>query len=91
MARSDDSSSTQAPTPTEEQVAHVEAPVPGSSANKAPVRSPWTAWMYILDWYPKHYSLEERRMLRKLDFFLLSFCSIMCKRYDILQLAQFLG
>lgn len=61
------------------EVTAITAPVVGSTANAAPIRSPGKAWMYILDWYPKHYSKEERKMLRKLDFFLLSFCSIMCK------------
>jgi hypothetical protein len=52
--------------------------VPGSSANQAPVRSYKTAWMYLFDWYPSHYSTEEKKMLRKLDAFLLTFCSIAC-------------
>ncbi|KAK0118396.1 hypothetical protein ONS95_012685 [Cadophora gregata] len=51
-------------------------PVPGSSANEAPVRSYKTAWLYLFDWYPSHYSKEEKKMLRKLDAFLLTFCSI---------------
>jgi hypothetical protein len=63
----------------EGEVTTVTAPVVGSSINAAPVRSPGRAWMYVFEWYPKHYSGEERKMLRKLDFFLLSFCSIMCK------------
>jgi hypothetical protein len=57
----------------------VEPVVVGSTVNAAPVRSAGTAWMYVLDWYPSHYSREEKKMLRKLDFFLLSFCSIMCR------------
>src|ERR1700754_3228704 len=52
---------------------------PGSSVNDAPQRSLSSAWMYMFDWYPKHYSTEERKMLRKLDFFILTFMSLMCK------------
>jgi hypothetical protein len=63
----------------ENEATTVEPLVIGSTVNAAPVRSAWTAWMYVLDWYPNHYSREERKMLKKLDFFLLSFCSIMCK------------
>jgi hypothetical protein len=63
----------------ESEVTTVTAPVVGSTVNAAPVRSRWKAWLYVFDWYPSHYSGEERKMLRKLDFFLLSFCSIMCK------------
>ncbi|OBT56873.1 hypothetical protein VE04_01974 [Pseudogymnoascus sp. 24MN13] len=61
----------------ENEATTVEPLVIGSTVNAAPVRSAWTAWMYVLDWYPNHYSREERKMLKKLDFFLLSFCSIM--------------
>ncbi|KAH8656001.1 vitamin H transporter [Tricladium varicosporioides] len=50
-------------------------PIPGSSANEAPIRSYKTAWLYIFDWYPSHYSPLEKKMLRKLDMFLLTFCS----------------
>ncbi|KAJ0335777.1 hypothetical protein COL922a_008791 [Colletotrichum nupharicola] len=28
-------------------------------------RSLWVAWLYIFDWYPSHYSKEEKRLLRK--------------------------
>jgi len=44
----------------------------------APKRSPWKAWMYLWEWYPKHYPEEERQLLRKLDACLLTFCSFMC-------------
>ena len=73
------------PSPSAAHMAGEESPVPGSTVNEAPVRSPWTAWMYILDWYPSHYSAQERKMLRKLDFFLLSFCSIMCKCHAVIK------
>ncbi|KAJ4295533.1 hypothetical protein N0V90_007546 [Kalmusia sp. IMI 367209] len=43
----------------------------------APKRSPWKAWMYLWEWYPKHYPEEERVLLRKLDACLLTFCSFM--------------
>ena len=38
-----------------------------SSATKPPQRNLWTAWMYIFDWYPSHYSKEEKALLKKLD------------------------
>jgi hypothetical protein len=45
----------------------------------APKRSPWKAWMYLWEWYPSHYPEEERKLLRKLDACLLTFCSFMCE------------
>jgi hypothetical protein len=50
-----------------------------SSAFKPEVRSLGTAWLYIFNWYPSHYSKEEKRLLRKLDGILLPLCCIMCK------------
>ncbi|KAI8935149.1 hypothetical protein NX059_007742 [Plenodomus lindquistii] len=44
---------------------------------EAPKRSPWKAWMYLWEWYPKHYPAEERKLLRKMDACLLTFCSLM--------------
>lgn len=44
-----------------------------------PAHSLWTAWMYMFDWYPSHYSTAERRLLRKIDCTLLPFCCLMCK------------
>lgn len=46
---------------------------------KPPKRSPWVAWMYMFEWYPSHYPKEERQLLRKLDFFLLTFTSLACE------------
>ena len=46
---------------------------------EAPKRSPWKAWMYLWEWYPKHYPAEERKLLRKMDACLLTFCSFMCR------------
>ena len=43
-----------------------DVPVP-SSATKPPERSLWLAWLYIFDWYPSHYSAEEKKLLRKQD------------------------
>ncbi|KAF2635400.1 pantothenate transporter liz1 [Massarina eburnea CBS 473.64] len=43
----------------------------------APKRSPWKAWMYLWEWYPSHYPAEEKKLLRKMDACLLSFCSFM--------------
>ena len=45
----------------------------------APKRSPWKAWMYLWEWYPKHYPAEERKLLKKMDACLLTFCSFMCE------------
>lgn len=42
-----------------------------SSATKPPEKSLWLAWLYIFDWYPSHYSKEEKRLLKKLDRILL--------------------
>ncbi|RMZ74669.1 vitamin h transporter [Pyrenophora seminiperda CCB06] len=44
---------------------------------EAPKRSPWKAWMYLWEWYPKHYPEDERKLLRKMDACLLTFCSFM--------------
>lgn len=38
-----------------------------SSATKPPKKNLWLAWMYIFDWYPSHYSKEEKRLVKKLD------------------------
>lgn len=48
---------------------------------KAPKRSPWVAWLYMFEWYPSHYPKEERQLLRKLDWFLLTFTSLACKSF----------
>jgi hypothetical protein len=64
-----------------------EAPIEGGAGNTtaiaphdAPKRSPWKAWMYLWEWYPKHYPEEERQLLRKMDACLLTFCSFMCMK-----------
>ncbi|KAK1145244.1 hypothetical protein N8T08_004397 [Aspergillus melleus] len=56
-----------------------------SSTNKPKQRSLWVAWLYLFDWYPSHYSKEERRLLRKLDYVLLPLC---CLAYFIKWLDQ---
>jgi hypothetical protein len=38
-----------------------------SSAAKPEAKSVWLAWLYIFNWYPSHYSKEEKRLIRKLD------------------------
>ncbi|KAM0328881.1 hypothetical protein ACHAQA_005297 [Verticillium albo-atrum] len=38
-----------------------------SSSTKPPKRDLRIAWLYIFDWYPSHYSNEEKRLLKKLD------------------------
>lgn len=43
---------------------------------EAPKRNVWVAWLYLFNWYPSHYPKEERRFLRKLDAFILTFTSI---------------
>lgn len=43
---------------------------------KAPERNVWVAWIYLFNWYPSHYPKEERRFLRKLDAFMLTFTSV---------------
>ncbi|KAF6819067.1 vitamin H transporter, partial [Colletotrichum musicola] len=48
----------------------------GATDNEAPKRSLWVAWLYMFDWYPSHMSKEEKRFMRKLDAFLLTFCSL---------------
>ncbi|TQN64823.1 Pantothenate transporter liz1 [Colletotrichum shisoi] len=47
-----------------------------SSATQKPNRSLWVAWMYIFDWYPSHYSKEEKHLVRKLDRVLLTLCCL---------------
>ncbi|KAF2007167.1 MFS general substrate transporter [Amniculicola lignicola CBS 123094] len=49
----------------------------GIAPKEAPKRSPWKAWMYLWEWYPAHYPPEEKKLLRKLDSCLLTFCSFM--------------
>lgn len=75
MANSNDRTEQEAETKgnsTEEVIA-------SSTVNKAPDRSFWKAWLYMFDWYPSHYSPEERKLLRKLDYTLMPFCCLMCK------------
>ncbi|RYP66643.1 hypothetical protein DL769_005975 [Monosporascus sp. CRB-8-3] len=38
-----------------------------SSSQKPEPKSLWLAWLYVFDWYPSHYSAEEKRLLRKQD------------------------
>ncbi|WQF88315.1 Putative major facilitator superfamily, MFS transporter superfamily [Colletotrichum destructivum] len=47
-----------------------------SSATQKPNRSLWVAWMYIFDWYPSHYSKEEKHLVKKLDRVLLTLCCL---------------
>ncbi|KAF4554500.1 Pantothenate transporter-like protein 1 [Elsinoe fawcettii] len=39
--------------------------------------SVWTAWLYLFDWYPSHYPAAERKLMRKMDACLLTFCCFM--------------
>lgn len=54
-------------------------PVVSSTTNRPAAPSLWKAWQYIFDWYPSHYSKEERRLLRKLDCFIMPLCCLMCE------------
>jgi hypothetical protein len=54
-------------------------PIIVSSSTQKPTRSLWLAWLYIFDWYPSHYSAEEKRLLRKQDSIILTLCCLMCK------------
>lgn len=40
--------------------------------------SVWTAWLYLFDWYPKEYPAAERKLMRKMDACILTFCCFMC-------------
>ncbi|KAM0275865.1 hypothetical protein ACHAQH_007337 [Verticillium albo-atrum] len=48
-----------------------------SSTNKPQAKSLWVAWAYMFDWYPSHYSKEEKRLLRKQDCIILPLCCLM--------------
>ncbi|RYP93820.1 hypothetical protein DL770_000016 [Monosporascus sp. CRB-9-2] len=48
-----------------------------SSSQKPEPKSLWLAWLYIFDWYPSHYSAEEKRLLRKQDSIILPLCCLM--------------
>ncbi|KAL4794270.1 major facilitator superfamily domain-containing protein [Aspergillus venezuelensis] len=54
-------------------------------AEKPKPRSLWVAWLYLFDWYPSHYSKQERKLLFKLDCVLLPLC---CLAYFIKWLDQ---
>ena len=47
-------------------------------AQKPKPRSLWVAWLYLFDWYPSHYSKQERKLLFKLDCVLLPLCCLAC-------------
>ncbi len=53
-------------------------PAAPSSANKPKPRSLWVAWLYLFDWYPSHYSKQEKKLLFKLDCVLLPLCCLAC-------------
>jgi hypothetical protein len=56
-----------------------EEPIVVSSSTEKPTRRLALAWLYIFDWYPSHYSKEEKRLLRKQDSILLTLCCLMCE------------
>lgn len=39
-------------------------------------KSIWIAWLYMFNWYPSYYYKDEKKLLRKLDAFLLTFTSL---------------
>ncbi|KAK1633800.1 major facilitator superfamily domain-containing protein [Colletotrichum phormii] len=55
--------------------------VVSSSTLKPQTKSLWVAWLYIFDWYPSHYSKEEKKLLRKLDSVLLSLCCLILVKW----------
>ncbi|CEI67995.1 unnamed protein product [Fusarium venenatum] len=61
-----------------------------SSATKPEAKSVWLAWLYIFNWYPSHYSKEEKRLLRKLDRTILPLICSMCKILLLLDFIKWL-
>jgi hypothetical protein len=53
-----------------------------STAAQPQIKSLWTAWLYMFDWYPSHYSAEEKALLRKQDWIILPLCCLLCKCYS---------
>ena len=73
------------PTPVQHEHVPVTAPAVAATSvieevgeveNAKKTKSLWVAWAYMFNWYPSHYPLEERKFLRKLDCFLLTFTSL---------------
>ncbi|PSN65477.1 MFS general substrate transporter [Corynespora cassiicola Philippines] len=77
MAEKDNTIDVQAST-TEPELLKEEQKKPNvsSSTEKPKERSLWIAWLYIFDWYPSHYSKQEKKLLRKLDSILLTLCCL---------------
>lgn len=65
--------------PVGESTTLEDEPVVVSSSMPKPTRSLWLAWMYMFDWYPSHYSKEEKKLLRKQDSIILTLLCLMCK------------
>ncbi|RXG42918.1 hypothetical protein VDGE_02133 [Verticillium dahliae] len=74
-----------AATPVDPPESVVKNGVVVSSSAKPPQRNLWIAWLYIFDWYPSHYSKEEKRLLKKLDRIILP---LICSMYFIKWLDQ---
>lgn len=68
----------QSPTTQSSLALKDDTPVPTSSIKPEAKSLKW-AWLYIFDWYPSHYSAEEKRLLRKQDFIILPLCCLMCE------------
>lgn len=62
----------------ERSVEDGKGPVVSSSAENKPKRSLWVAWLHLFDWYPGHYSKEEKKLLFKLDCVILPLCCLAC-------------
>ena len=74
MARDDNHINVTAATPEPQPKDGEKLPV--APATEKPTKSFWVAWIYIFDWYPSHYSKEEKKLVRKLDCILLSLCCL---------------
>ncbi|KAH8588605.1 vitamin H transporter [Bisporella sp. PMI_857] len=61
----------------EPEAAKAQEEILPSSSYKPKTKSLWVAWLYLFDWYPSHYSVEEKRLLRKQDCIILPMCCLM--------------
>lgn len=70
---------TATPPASEEPSDAEKGPLVSSTTDRPAAPSLWKACQYIFDWYPGHYSDEERRLLRKLDCVIMPPCCQMCE------------
>ena len=72
-----------------EEIAQVAEEVSATrDLKEAPKRNVWVAWAYMFNWYPSHYPPEERKFLRKLDGFMLTFTVSPPERTDLMDLCR---